>query len=525
MRRLLPLLALLAACAPKVTPTESWMEGQHESALQQQKALAAEDTRERAMHHAKLASMALAQGDTELAEASLRFAVVRMQDFQADGEFQALIGAEDNKEWKGDPYEKVAAFFTLGLLLHQEGDRGNALAMYKSAIIADAGTADERYRSDFVPAYVMQALAYQAERESSNAEQAMTRAVDAIYARTLTEMLADGLNDIDTDELGLDYEAAAMARVILLSGIPAGVTVYARDPVEATRAAVSQATDIARVQYNLPRKDRSPEFKSLNDRNYEEATAAMGALAEAWRASAEAIPASTMSRLHDEGARLEGLLDDAPNVILMVESGRGPRKIREGEYGEVLKIVPSRSPGREPAVSLRGTEEAPDTLVEGADPDGPMALAFPATQETTTRMDPVYLDSYTWQGTTRGSRAVDGFLEGKAVYKDASFISGIVLDSMADAARASGSDELAAAMQIASAVLLISGAVTNPSADIREWGLLPDSLFLVTADLAPGEHELNIGGRSYVLDVPATGQLVAVVPSLSPGGATTITQR
>ena len=525
MRLLIPLLALLAGCAPKVTPTEAWMSGQRESALEQQKSLAAEDTRERAMHHAKLASMALAEGDPELAEASLRFAVGRMQDFQADGEFQALIGAEDNKEWKGEPYEKVAAFFTLGLLLHQEGDRGNALAMYKSSIIADAGTAEERYRSDFVPAYVMQALAYQAERESSNAEQAMRRAVDALYARTLTQMLSDALNDIDTDALELDYEAGAMAKAILLSGIPAGVTVHARDPAEATRAAVSQATDIARVQYNLPRKERQTQFKSLNARNYEEATGAMGAIAEAWRTAAEAIPESTLSRLHDEGARLEGLLKDQPNVILMVESGHGPRKIREGEYGEILRIVPSRAPGRTPSVSLKGFEEAADTLVEGPDPDGPMALAFPATEATTTRMDPIYLDSYTWQGTTRGSRAVDGFLNGKAVYKDASFISGIVLDGMADMARASGSDELAAVMQIASLALLVSGAVTNPSADIREWGMLPDHLYLLTAKLEPGEHELNIGGRSYVLDVPDSGQLVSVVPSLPPGGATRIAKR
>ena len=68
-------------------------------------------------------------------------------------------------------------------------------------------------------------------------------------------------------------------------------------------------------------------------------------------------------------------------------------------------------------------------------------------------------------------------------------------------------------------------AVTNATADTREWGLLPDKLYLVTADLEPGEHALNIGGRSYVVDVPATGQVVAVVPSLAPGGATTITAR
>lgn len=501
--RLLMLLTL-AACAPKIPPDQAWLAGERETALERQEQLAAEEGDEQALNKLRLASMALAEGDQDLAEQALRFAVGRMQDFRADGEFQALLVREESKEWKGEPYEKLAAFFTLGVLLHAEGDRGNALAMYKSAIIADAGTTEERYRSDFVAAYVMQALAYQAEGEPGNAETAMTRAVDALYARTLTELLSGLLTDVAVegpDGLALDYDAARLAKIMLLSGIPAGVTVFPRDPAEAARAAVSQASDIAAVQRGLSRKERRPEFKGVSDREFEAAAGAMAAIAAEWRAAAEAIPEDQLRVPRRWGEQLEALLDGAPSVILVVESGRGPHKIREGEYGQILKIVPSRTPQRPPSVRI---ESARGEALRPA---------------------PVYLDSYTWQGTTRGSRKVDGFLQGKAVYKDASFFGGLVLDNLADVARASNSDELAAVMEIASLALLVSGALTNPAADVREWGLLADGLYLVTASLEPGEYSLNISGRSYVLEVPETGQLVGLVPALPPGGAARIAPR
>jgi tetratricopeptide (TPR) repeat protein len=518
---------LLLACAPKVPPEQDWYAGERDRALEAQKALAAEEGRERAMHNLRLASMALAAGDNDLAEASLRFAVGRMQDFRAEGEFQGLLISEESKEWKGEPYEKVGAFFTLGMLLYQEGDRGNALAMFKSAVIADAGTTEERYRSDFVPAYVLQALVYQAEGEPHNAETSMGRAVDAIYARELTEMLSEQLTDVDTSEL--DPEAAAHAKVFLLSGVAAGVTVAPRDPAEAARAAVSQATDIANVQRNLDRGDRRPEFKGLSGRDFEDAFGAMGPIAEQWRAAAEAIPEGALKELEARGAQLERLLEEAPNVVLVVESGQGPRKVATGEYGEVLRIVPSRRTAHPPRVSLdaSGAAEAPQQTLAAPDPDNEQVLALPAFDPgwEPDAFEPLFLDSYTWQGTTRGSRKVDGFLKGKAIYKDASFVGGVVLDVLGDVASASNNDTLAAAFEIAALALYVSGAVTNPEADTREWGLMPDGLYLVAGELPPGEQQLSINGRRYTLEVPERGQLVALVPALTPGGASVIAPR
>jgi len=149
-----------------------------------------------------------------VAEQALRGAVVHMTTFQADGEWAAVLGAESAKEWKGEPYEKLAAFLTLGTLLYAKGDHGNALAMYKSAVLADTGTAEERYRSDFVPAWLMQALVYQAEREHGNAEQSMGRAIDSLWSRYTIGLLTESLMNV---QVAADPNSLNAARALLFS--------------------------------------------------------------------------------------------------------------------------------------------------------------------------------------------------------------------------------------------------------------------------------------------------------------------
>ena len=132
------------------------------SPLEVQRERAAEEGIHQTLERARLASMALAAGDVELADATLRQVVLAMQDFRAEGQLRAMVGAERSKEWKGDPYEKMMAFLYLGTLLLEKGDYGNALAMSKSAILADTGTSRFQYRSDFIPAFVLQAMAFHA---------------------------------------------------------------------------------------------------------------------------------------------------------------------------------------------------------------------------------------------------------------------------------------------------------------------------------------------------------------------------
>jgi hypothetical protein len=183
-------------------------------------------------------------------------------------------------------------------------------------------------------------------------------------------------------------------------------------------------------------------------------------------------------------------------VILIVERGRGPHKIQTGQYGELLQIRGGRGGG------------------------GPLNVMVDGVQVSIGE-----LDSYTWQATTRGSRSVDAFLHGKAVYKDTSFATAWILANVADIAHQTDNQGAAVALYLISAGVFISGALTTPEADIRESGMMPDRLYLLPLWLDPGEHALSLAGRDYTVVAPDRGQLVAIVPALSPGGPARIEAR
>ena len=482
---LLPALCL-AACVRAPPPHARYLNGEHQAALLAQQELAAIADENTALENCRLASMALAQGDEQLAEQALRRAVAIMTDFRAEGEWRAALGAEEAKDWKGEPYEKMAAFLYLGVLLFEKGDYGNALAMFKSAVLADAGTVEERYRSDFIPAYLMQALAYRAVREEGNASQSLQRAADGLYSRVLVELLSRELAEAPVEG---PTDALNAARAALLTGLPAGISVAPRDPAEATRAAVSQAGDILRVQRELSRKERLPSLQDFSSADLKRAYEVLGPLAETWRSMAEMIPPPALERPARDAALLEALLADPPSLVLLVERGPGPRKTAEGRYNHILRIVPRAGPPGPPQASLQAAE-----------------------------LSLVPLDSLAWQATTRGGRKVDGFLKGKAVFKDTAAITGLVLLELGDAAAYADNSTAAGVLYLAGLATTIAGAVANPEADTRDWGMLPDDLWLLTANPPPGDHLLTLDGYNYTVHVPAQGQIFRYIPRLPPGG-------
>ena len=229
----------IMGCAKPVPPPDIYEGGGRQAAIDQQRAEALVDDRDRALDNLRLASMALAMGDRDEGEAALRRAVGPMTTFQADGEFASRIGAEDRKEWKGEPYEKMAAFTTLGMVLWSGGDTGNALAMFKSAVLADTGTQQEAFRSDFLPGWVLQALVFAEEGERDNAEAALERGIDAYWSRHTVEELTRALEMARVRSLSSEESDAARAAVV--AGLSAGVGRAPRDPEAASGLAQALA--------------------------------------------------------------------------------------------------------------------------------------------------------------------------------------------------------------------------------------------------------------------------------------------
>lgn len=494
IRNLLPILAL--SCTKHVVDEEP-----APSPFEVQQAKAAQEGPDQILETCRLASVAMAEGRDDIAEASLRKAVVAMQDFRADGEFRALVGSESKKEWKGDPFEKMMAFHYLGVKLLEQGDRGNALAMTKSAILADTGTSRFQYRADFVPAFVLQSLAYLDMGEKTSAERSMQQAIDAIWLREMTAHLSDVLAEVKVKG---DPEAIAAARVLLMSALPAGIGAHPRDEDQAIDAARSRATDLRMLVLDGKREDRPEDLVSLSKGDVKRTFAGKGttdlleSLALAWKEAARSSPLALADQLTTDEQALSSVLDRDPSLVLWLESGRGPRKVATGDYGEILRIVPRKNnPEGPPEVSLDGKP-----------------------------IRPVYLDSLTYQASTRGSRWVDGFLKGKAVFKDAAPFIGWALLASGDVANAisqqsGGSGEVAAVLYLLGVATWVAGAVANPEADTRTWHELPEYLWIVTADPRPGRHSLVVDGRSYEVDIPDAGSVVHLIPALPPGGTPT----
>ncbi len=473
---------MLAACAhraPEAPVARDPVREARDAALEQD--------RDQILDLLRLASLAHAGGQEDVAERALRDAVPRIQDFQADGELAAFVVSESSKEWKGEPYEKMMAFLQLGWLLLADGDAGNALAMAKSAVLADSGSRQEKWGSDLVSAWVLQSLAYRAMGDADDADKALERAVDAVWIRALADELAQRLRDVDAGSGG---EAEAAARALLLAGLPVGLSARPRDPVAAVDAALSWATDARMVALDGPRKTWPDGIGGLEKDAVRGAFDDLGPLAAAWKQAA-ALDRAALEPIAADEAALRAMAGSS--LVLVVESGTAPVKLATGRYGEALQIVQG-DPGEMPYVTLDGQPDRP-----------------------------ALLDSVSWQATTRGGRRVDAFLRGKAMFKDAAPALGWLLVVAGDVANASNrrdqDDTLSTVLFLAGGAVWVAGALANPAADTRTWDLLPDAVWLVAADPAPGIHQLVVGDRTYTVDVPDAGMVVQWIPALAPGGA------
>ena len=451
---------------------------------------AVEEDRDQLRDLCRLASYARAAGEDAEAEAALRAVVPRMQAMQADGEFAAIVGAESNKEWKGEPYEKSMAYLMLGYWLLEHGDAGNALAMSKSALLADTGTQQEKWGSDLVAGWVLQALALQRLGDRADAQRALERGVDSAWIKALSEPLGTALRELDLDTS--DRRGADAARELLLAGLPAGLTARSRDPVAAVQAATSWATDARQVALDGPKKGWPTAVQGLSRGDIRRSFEEIDALSASWAVAAASLPAEPAERAAADERALREVL--AAPLVLVVERGTAPVKLAEGRYHERLRIVPG-APGDAPTIAF---DRAP--------------------------LLPTPLDSVSWQATTRGARGVDSFLAGKAAFKDSALVGGYVLVEAGDVAAATDTDAgnvVALVLYIVGGVAWIAGALTTPAADTRTWDTLPDALWVVPVNAAPGPHVLEVDDRRYTVHLSGAGPEVRWLSALPPGGAPT----
>lgn len=174
----------------------------------------------------------------------------------------------------------------------------------------------------------------------------------------------------------------------------------------------------------------------------------------------------------------------AGNLLVIADVGRGPTKIAVGAHGEATRFMDH--PERADHVAI---------VVDGK--------PFGATRKAG--------DVY-FQASTRGGRAFDAVLKGKAIYKSAAAAAGVTTLVMADS-MAEKYQKGAVAVGIG---LLLSSLLVSSTADTRHWTTLPAEVQLFRGTLTPGRHEIEVvpssgrvaGNGRWAVEMPAKGDLV-----------------
>lgn len=170
------------------------------------------------------------------------------------------------------------------------------------------------------------------------------------------------------------------------------------------------------------------------------------------------------------------------NVLMIAETGAGPTKAQDGAMREKLVFrIPETSPPEKQVLFQLGST--------GVNPE-----VAPAMQ----------MSSLAFQATTRGGRAIDGILKGKANFKQTTGAIGSGAMNMGLAMMSQGGDTGTAGLAMAGVGALFSmfSSAAKADADIRYWDQLPDGLSVATGYAkGPAKIDVRFMGEGGPLDM------------------------
>lgn len=129
--------------------------------------------RNKVLNDMRLGIASIDAGRYDLAEQLFDDALMNIEAVYADNDqakkARQLFVKEQTKDFKGEPYERVMAYFYRGLLYMRAGDYENARASFKGGMLQDAFAEEEQYRADFALMPYLQAWAARCSGNSSAA--------------------------------------------------------------------------------------------------------------------------------------------------------------------------------------------------------------------------------------------------------------------------------------------------------------------------------------------------------------------
>ncbi|CAA7619426.1 conserved exported hypothetical protein [Magnetospirillum sp. LM-5] len=107
---------------------------------------------DRVLHRMRAGQAAFVAGHFHHAEEQLDATLDAIEAIYADNEAankaRSVYHSEKSKDFKGEPFERVMAYYYRGLLYTFAGDWGNARAAFKGGVLQDTFAAQERHRAD-----------------------------------------------------------------------------------------------------------------------------------------------------------------------------------------------------------------------------------------------------------------------------------------------------------------------------------------------------------------------------------------
>lgn len=170
-RRSLGLLLALCAAAPALADEAAPPELAPLYARLEQ-----EGVRNAVLNQMEIGVRSMELGRRDLAAAALDSALTQIETVYGNNENAAksrsLWYDEGRKDFKGEPYERVMAYFYRGLLYLQDKDYGNARASFEGGMLQDAFAEEEQHRFDFALMAFMSGWASQREKNTVMQERA-----------------------------------------------------------------------------------------------------------------------------------------------------------------------------------------------------------------------------------------------------------------------------------------------------------------------------------------------------------------
>jgi tetratricopeptide (TPR) repeat protein len=193
--------------------------------------------------------------------------------------------------------------------------------------------------------------------------------------------------------------------------------------------------------------------------------------------SAKAVELHSLAMTKDN-EHVGGLSPTRP-MLYLLDAGSGPSKTTEGKHQEVLTFT--GAPG-------------------SVDIPGPFSPRNNSSQRWVKAGDLFY------QATTRGGRAIQGVLNGKAQWKEGTETAGNVAMTVGTSAMYAGllsdNNNMAQAGSVAALAglfLTIGSDAMKPTADTRQWATLPYSVYAIADSAFPAQ------GPSFSVDFQTVG--------------------